>query len=101
MKNINADFSATDVAIVVGASDVVNPAAQKVKGTPISGMPILNAHEAKNIIICNLDDRPGYSGVRNSLYTRPNAVLLFGDAQMTLTNLLANLTGDKSLADIS
>jgi len=95
MKNINSDFDETDLAIVVGASDVVNPAALKVKNSPISGMPILNAHKAKHVIICNLDERPGYSGVENSLYKKANAILLFGDAKESLSTLYQELSGEK------
>ncbi|MBN2841195.1 MAG: NAD(P)(+) transhydrogenase (Re/Si-specific) subunit beta [Coriobacteriia bacterium] len=88
MDAINDDFASTDVAIVVGASDVVNPAAITVPDTPISGMPILRAHEASTVIVCNLDDRPGYSGVPNPLYTDPKSILLFGDAKETVASLI-------------
>ncbi len=88
MDAINDDFSSTDVVIVVGASDVVNPAAITVPDTPISGMPILRAHEAGTIIVCNLDDRPGYSGVPNPLYTDPKSILLFGDAKQSVSSLV-------------
>ncbi|MBN1481549.1 NAD(P)(+) transhydrogenase (Re/Si-specific) subunit beta [candidate division KSB1 bacterium] len=99
MKYINSDFKDTDLAIVIGASDVVNPAAKKAKGTPISGMPILNAHEAKNVIVCNLDERPGYSGVRNSLYKNKNAILLFGDAKETLKKLFVHISGNEKILE--
>jgi NAD(P) transhydrogenase subunit beta len=89
MEEINGDFSETDVALVVGACDVVNPAAINVEGTPISGMPILMAHEAKQVIVCKLDEKPGYSGVDNPLYERENAILLFGDAEMSLEPVIA------------
>jgi H+-translocating NAD(P) transhydrogenase subunit beta len=88
LKEINAEFPATDLVLIVGACDVVNPAAIAVAGTPISGMPILAAHEAKQVIVCNLDDRPGYSGVPNPLYTSPQTILLLGDAQASLSELL-------------
>ncbi|MDY0341563.1 MAG: NAD(P)(+) transhydrogenase (Re/Si-specific) subunit beta [Coriobacteriia bacterium] len=88
MDAINDDFASTDVAIVVGASDVVNPAAITVPDTPISGMPILRAYEAGTIIVCNLDDRPGYSGVQNPLYSDPKAILLFGDAKESVASLI-------------
>ena len=87
MDEINPSFPETDVAIVVGACDVVNPAAMDEPDTPIAGMPILKVYEAKSVIVCNLDERPGYSGVPNSLYDRPNTVLLFGDAKDTLGRL--------------
>ncbi len=91
LKDINADFAATDVAVVVGACDVVNPAAATVDGTPISGMEILRAHDAAQVIVCNLDDGPGYSGVPNALYGNPKAILLFADAKATLSRILAGL----------
>lgn len=92
--DVNPDFPETDLALVVGASDVVNPAAVTLEGTPISGMPILNAHEAKRVLVVNLDDRPGYSGVRNHLYEMPHAILLWGDARETLRSLLAVLAAE-------
>ncbi len=91
MEEINPEFGSTDLAIIVGACDVVNPAAIEVEGTPISGMPILMAHEAKNIIICNFDEKPGYSGVPNPLYKNSNTVMLEGDAKETMIKLLSML----------
>jgi H+-translocating NAD(P) transhydrogenase subunit beta len=87
MDAINDDFASTDAVLVVGACDVVNPAAITVEGTPISGMPILNVHKAKSVIVCNLDEKPGYSGVPNPLYDEPQAVLLFGNAKETVAEL--------------
>ncbi|MCF8087139.1 MAG: NAD(P)(+) transhydrogenase (Re/Si-specific) subunit beta [Desulfotignum sp.] len=89
MDEINPEFSQTDVALVFGACDVVNPAAIHVEGTPISGMPILNAHEAKTIVVCNYDAQPGYSGVNNTLYDDPKTILLMGDAAATARELTA------------
>ncbi len=87
MDAINSEFATTDVAIVVGACDVVNPAANTAEGTPIYGMPILNVKEAKNVIVCNLDTKPGYSGVDNSLYDMPNVHLLLGNAAETVKKI--------------
>ncbi len=92
MDVVNPEFSATDVALVIGASDVVNPAASDTEGTPISGMPILKAREAKTVIVCNLDDKPGYSGVPNSLYSYDKTIMLLGDAGKTLQTVLQGLT---------
>ncbi len=90
MDNINPDFPGTDLAIVVGANDVVNPAANTAQGTPIYGMPILDAGKARHLIICNYDDKPGYAGVPNPLYeSRPEVLLLLGDAKDSLDKLLA------------
>jgi len=91
MDEINHEFGRTDLAVIVGASDVVNPAAANTEGTPISGMPILAAREAKQILVCNLDEKPGYSGVENSLYAYPKSILMFGDAKATLSELLKAL----------
>jgi NAD/NADP transhydrogenase beta subunit len=91
LKDVNSQFAQTDLALIVGACDVVNPAAIQSAGTPISGMPILRAHEARKVIVCNLDDRPGYSGVENTLYGQPHAILLLGDAKETLSRLLQDL----------
>jgi NAD(P) transhydrogenase subunit beta len=93
MEEINGEFSETDVALVVGACDVVNPAAIEAEGTPISGMPILMAHEARHVIVCNLDEKPGYSGVDNPLYGSENAILLFGDAGKTLETVIDAVKG--------
>ncbi len=96
MDAINPEFRSTDLVLVVGACDVVNPAAIDVEGTPISGMPILLTHEAQNVVCCNFDDKPGYSGVRNPLYEKDNTVLLPGDAKKTVQQLLDTLTDEKS-----
>ncbi|NLE37113.1 MAG: NAD(P)(+) transhydrogenase (Re/Si-specific) subunit beta [Pirellulaceae bacterium] len=91
LPEINDQFKDTDVVVVVGACDVVNPAAIDVEGTPISGMPILLAHDAKHVVVCNLDQNPGYSGVQNPLYRNPKTIGMFGDAKAGLTELLAAL----------
>ena len=94
MDVINPDFHATDLVIVVGACDVVNPAAIEVEGTPISGMPILMAHEAKKVICCNFDRKPGYSGVDNTLYDQENTIFLEGDAKKTIQLLQQSLADE-------
>jgi H+-translocating NAD(P) transhydrogenase subunit beta len=91
MDTINPEFSRTDAVLIFGACDVVNPAAIGTQGSPISGMPILLAHEAKSIIICNYDTKPGYSGVPNPLYEDRKAILLLGDAKKTAADLIAAL----------
>ncbi len=92
MKDINDDFKDADVAVVIGANDVMNPAAKETENTPISGMPILNVADAKNIIICNYDLKPGYAGVENPLYTKKDGVtLLLGDAKESLMKLIGLL----------
>ena len=90
MEAINNDFASTDLVIVIGANDVLNPAARNAEGTPIYGMPVLNVDQALHVIICNYDLKPGYAGVENPLYTREEGVaLLTGDAKESLQKLLA------------
>jgi NAD(P) transhydrogenase subunit beta len=91
MEEINPEFPATDLALIVGACDVVNPAAIAQQGTPISGMPILMAHEADVVVVCNMDAKPGYSGVNNPLYEMAKTITLFGDAKDSLSRLLGAL----------
>jgi NAD(P) transhydrogenase subunit beta len=87
LDDINDEFSCTDLVIVVGANDVINPAANTAEGTPIYGMPILNAHLAKNIIIFNKDTNPGYAGVPNTLYELDKVILKLGDAKDTISEV--------------
>jgi len=88
MEAINPEFSNTNLALIVGACDVVNPAAVLQEGTSLSGMPILLAHEADLVVICNRDEKPGYSGVKNPLYDMAKTITLFGDARESLGRLL-------------
>ncbi|WP_328332910.1 NAD(P)(+) transhydrogenase (Re/Si-specific) subunit beta [Kribbella sp. NBC_00382] len=89
MDEINGDFKATDVVLVVGANDVVNPAARNTPSAPIYGMPILNADEAQRVIFLKRSMRPGFAGIENELLYDPKTTLLFGDARESLTKLLA------------
>nr|WP_202888417.1 NAD(P)(+) transhydrogenase (Re/Si-specific) subunit beta [Kribbella solani] len=91
MDDINGDFKTTDVVLVVGANDVVNPAARTTPSAPIYGMPILNADEAHRVIFLKRSMRPGFAGIENELLYDPKTTLLFGDARDTLTKLLAAL----------
>ena len=94
MEEINPQFAETDVVIVIGANDVVNPAANTAEGTPIYGMPILEVEDAKHVIIMNYDKQPGYAGVDNPLYEEGRGdkiALLLGDATASLKNLLQEL----------
>ena len=93
MEAINGDFEKTDLVIIIGASDVVNPAANTAEGTPIYGMPVLEADKGKHIIICNFDLKPGYAGVPNPLYEMKEKVhLLLGDAKDSIDTLLSRLS---------
>jgi H+-translocating NAD(P) transhydrogenase subunit beta len=89
MEQANDEFPSTDVALVVGANDVVNPAARDDPGSPIYGMPILNVDSAANVVFLKRSMRPGFSGVDNALLYDPKTTLLFGDAKDSLTKLLA------------
>ena len=89
MKAIDDDFKNADLAIVVGANDVTNPAAKEAEGTPIYGMPVLSVADSKNIIICNYDLKPGYAGVENPLYTSDTAEIFLGDAKDSIMKLIA------------
>ena len=88
MDKVNPMFKDADLAIVVGANDVINPAANTAEGTPIYGMPILAVDAARNSIICNFDEKPGYAGVDNPLYSDTRAILMLGDANASLEKLL-------------
>jgi NAD(P) transhydrogenase subunit beta len=89
MDQANDEFPSTDVALVVGANDVVNPAARDNPGSPIYGMPILNVDAAANVVFLKRSMRPGFSGVDNALLYDPKTILLFGDAKDSLSRLLA------------
>jgi NAD(P) transhydrogenase subunit beta len=89
MEDANQDLATTDVALVVGANDTVNPAAKNTPGSPIYGMPIINADEATNIIFLKRSMRPGFAGIDNELLYDPKTTMLFGDAKDSLSKLVA------------
>jgi NAD(P) transhydrogenase subunit beta len=89
MDTVNPDFKTADVALVVGANDVVNPAARSLAGSPIYGMPILAADEARSIVFLKRSLRPGFAGIDNELLHDPKTTLLFGDAKDSLIKLVA------------
>ncbi len=91
MDEINPTFSQTDVAIVIGANDVVNPAAENTPGCPIYGMPILKVSNAANVIFLKRSMRPGFAGIENELLYDPKTMLLFGDAKASLTKVVSAL----------
>ncbi len=88
MDEINDQFKDADVVLVVGANDVVNPAARSTPGSPIYGMPILNADQAKNIVFMKRSMRPGFAGIDNDLMYDPKTIMFFGDAKDSLTKLV-------------
>ncbi len=91
MDEINSDFPETDVVLVIGANDIVNPAAQEVPDSPIAGMPVLEVWKAKTTIILKRSMATGYAGVENPLFYRDNSRMLFGDAKESISAVLANL----------
>jgi NAD(P) transhydrogenase subunit beta len=91
MEQINPYFAEADVALVVGANDVTNPAARSNKSSPLYGMPILEVDRAKSIIVLKRSMRPGFAGVDNDLYYNEKCMMLFGDAKDSLTKLFAAL----------
>ena len=93
MDDANPLFKNTDVVLVIGANDVVNPAAIDDPGSPIYGMPILNVVEAKQVIILKRSMKPGYAGIENPLFFKDNSKMLFGDAKDTMANLGAEIKG--------
>ena len=88
LGDINNDFQSTDVALVVGANDVVNPSARTDKDSPLYGMPILNADQAKTVIICKRSLSPGFSGVDNKLFYNKKTMMIFGDAKDSINRLI-------------
>ena len=91
MDDINDDFSNTDLVFVVGANDVVNPAARTNPQSPIFGMPILNADKARTVIVSKRSMGKGYAGVENELFGYPNCLMLFGDAKQTITKVVSEM----------
>jgi NAD(P) transhydrogenase subunit beta len=91
MDEVNPTFGQTDVAIVIGANDVVNPAAKTTPGCPIYGMPILEVSNAANVIFLKRSMRPGFAGIENELLYDPKTMLLFGDAKASLTKVVSAL----------
>lgn len=89
MDDVNPIMQNVDVAIVIGANDVVNPAAAEDESSPIYGMPIINVHEAKTVFALKRGKGAGFSGLVNTLFFRPNTRMLYGDAKETVTNLVA------------
>ena len=93
MDEINEDFPDTDVAIVIGANDIVNPAAQDDPTSPIAGMPVLEVWKAKTSIVMKRSMASGYAGVDNPLFYKENNRMLFGDAKKMLDEVLGALKG--------
>jgi proton-translocating NAD(P)+ transhydrogenase subunit beta len=91
MEDVNPEFPRTDVALVIGANDVTNPAARSVPESPIYGMPILNVDEAANVVVLKRSMNPGFAGIDNDLYYEPKTAMLFGDAKSSVEKLVAGV----------
>ncbi|HKU57327.1 MAG TPA: NAD(P)(+) transhydrogenase (Re/Si-specific) subunit beta [Gaiellaceae bacterium] len=91
MDDANPEFSRTDVAVVVGANDVVNPDARANKGSPIYGMPILNVDDSQAVVVLKRSMNPGFAGIENPLFYNPKTVMLFGDAKESINKLVQSV----------
>jgi NAD(P) transhydrogenase subunit beta len=91
MDEVNDQFEQADVALVIGANDVVNPAARSDPASPIYGMPILNVDHSKSIIVMKRSMNPGFAGIDNALFYHPRNAMLFGDAKSSLTKLVGEI----------
>ena len=92
MDEINDDFPETDVVMIIGSNDIVNPAAQEDPNSPIAGMPVLEVWKAKNVIVSKRGQGTGYSGIENPLFFKENTRMLYGDAKDSVNQLLANIS---------
>ncbi len=93
LEAINEDFPQTDISIVVGANDVVNPAAKNSKGSPIYGMPILNVDQSRRVLVLKRSMKPGFAGIENELFVMEKTSMVFGDAKQTLGKITGALKG--------
>jgi len=91
MDEINDEFPRTDVSLVVGANDVVNPAAKNTPGSPIYGMPVLNVDQSQAVVVLKRSMNTGFAGIDNELFTDPKTTMLFGDAKESLANLVTSV----------
>ena len=91
MEEANGEFPTTDVVLILGANDVVNPAAKTDPASPIYGMPILDVELAKTVIVNKRSMKPGYAGIENDLFFQPKTSMLFGDAKKVLQELISEI----------
>jgi NAD(P) transhydrogenase subunit beta len=89
LEQINPEFPTTDVVVVIGANDVVNPDARDNPNSPIAGMPILEVDHAKSVVVLKRGQGKGFSGLENPLFFKPNTGMLYGDAKDSLTKLVS------------
>ena len=95
MDDINSEFPNTDIALIIGANDVVNPAAVNDPKSPIAGMPILDAYKARTVMVIKRSMNPGFAGIDNELYYMPNTLMLFGDAKAFTASIVKELNATK------
>jgi NAD(P) transhydrogenase subunit beta len=91
MEQINPEFAATDVVLVIGANDVTNPAARDDPGSPIYGMPILEVDKAEHVVVLKRSMASGFAGIDNDLFYLPHTMMLFGDAKSSLSRVVAEV----------
>ena len=92
MDDINPEMPNFDVALIIGANDVVNPIAETDPNSPIAGMPIIQAYKAHTVMVIKRSMNPGFAGIDNDLYYRPNTLMLFGDAKAFVSSLVKELS---------
>jgi NAD(P) transhydrogenase subunit beta len=97
MEEVNSDFAQTDVALVIGANDVTNPAARNDRSSPIYGMPILDVDKARTVMVVKRSMSPGFAGIDNELYYLGRTLMVFGDAKAVVGNLVKELTAANGL----
>src|SRR5262249_32126655 len=97
MEDANGEMAQTDVALVVGANDVVNPAARHDKSSPIYGMPIIDADKAKTVLAIKRSMNPGFAGIDNELYSGDNTLMVFGDAKAVISDIVKELSGGSGM----
>ena len=96
MDNINPEMAQADVCLIIGANDVVNPAARHDKSSPIFGMPIINANKAKTVLAIKRTMNPGFAGIENELYYSDNTLMVFGDAKAVVGDIVKHLSGESA-----
>jgi NAD(P) transhydrogenase subunit beta len=97
MDDINPEMGQVDVCLVVGANDVVNPAARHDKSSPIFGMPIIDADKAKTVLAIKRTMNPGFAGIENELYFADNTLMVFGDAKAVIGDLVKSMSGQAGI----
>jgi NAD(P) transhydrogenase subunit beta len=97
MDEINPEMPETDVSLIIGANDVINPAARHDKASPIYGMPIIDADKAKTVFVIKRSMNPGFAGIENELFFGDNTLMLFGDAKAVLSDVVKALSGESGM----